>query len=243
MSLSPAAASLRDRLAAVPGTARSTGAVHLPVGVGLRLGAVHEWFGCTGTQRWAWTPPLCLLSDLAKRAVVAAQVGRVAWIGRRCWAWPVMLGPSAKLIGQSCFIDPPDAASAVWAMDVALRSPSPVMVIADGHGLSMPHTRRLQLVASESGSICILARPNADESELSASCTRWRVEPVVSGSSCPRWAVTLLRNKEQGALMNQRPSWVVEWNDAACAVHLSAAVANRAGGSKAAEIRHGSGAA
>jgi len=249
MTRSNAIASLRDRLAALPHARPDAGAkavVPTPLGICLRIGALHEWIGCSGTRRCDWSPPRCLLADLAVRAVTACSISHVVWIGRRCWPWPVHLACTNTVVDRSCFIDPPDAASAIWAMDVALRSPSPVMVIADGHGLAMPHSRRLQLVASEHGSICVLSRPPSDESELSTACTRWRVEPSIADSLCPRWVVTLVRNKDNGALSNQRPSWVVEWNDATGAVHLSAAVAGRAGGSAGSEAgrrRFGSGAA
>lgn len=243
MSRSNALASLHDRLAPRPVVADARSTIQTPWDVGLRLGAVHEWIGCRGLRPCDWSPPRCLLTEVGMRAVHAFPVARVLWIGRRCWPWPLLLGRSPALLSSSFFIDPPDAAAAVWAMDVALRSPTPVMVIADGHRLSLPHTRRLQLVASEHGSICMLSRPPSDESELSAACTRWRVEPSIGDSSCPRWAVTLLRNKDDGALTSQRPSWVVEWNDATGAVHLPAPVAGRAGGSATATGRTKAGAA
>ncbi|MCC6427306.1 MAG: hypothetical protein IT435_10860 [Phycisphaerales bacterium] len=244
MSLSQAAASLRDRLAS-PARAEQRmlaiwgervrggggGGGGACVGVGLRAGCTHEWFGCKHTagsrDLRCWSPPRCVFVDLARSALADGIIRRAVWIGRHCWPYPPLLGRFPGVLARSSFINPPDAASALWSMDVALRSSIPVLVIADAHGLSMPNSRRLQLAAASSGSLCVLARPSWELSELSAAHTRWQVEPAATSGPCPRWTVTLLRNKEQPVLSSQRPSWVVEWCDASGVVHVPALVAGR----------------
>ncbi len=239
---------------------------------GLVRGAVHEWFGLaetsaemgkrkkaetqkhrsTGTSkrrgRRTWTPPVCLLSHLAWRALAQSVTdtegrktpgGYVVWIGRRLWPYPRVLlrgniaisrfadpclapspfrgesrseGVSTEcsafddrdrvagglLLKRSLFIDPPDDASRLWAIDLALRCPAIIVVVADGSGLRMAETRRLQLAAEASRGLALLARPPDELAELSAATTRWRVGPAPSPTGRPRWFVELLRCK--GAL-------------------------------------------
>ena len=130
----------------------------------------------------------------------------MVWIGRRCWPhWTA----EADALGGTILLDPPDEASRVWAVDLALRCPAIGAVVADASGFTMPVTRRLQLAAGQGGALGLLARPPWERKELSAAATRWRVEPVISDQDGPRWAVELLRCKGMQPTSHAR-RWVVE---------------------------------
>lgn len=173
---------------------------------GLRFGATHEWLGIEGASgAHPWLPPLGALTALAWRALdsdQASDAARIVWIGRACWPYPRCLirGPSGNdrtLLARSLMVDPPDAASRLWAIDLALRSPGVAAVIADGSGLDVRASRRLQLAAEASGSLGLLARPPREAGALSAAVTRWRVswDQPSAGAALARWAVSLLRCK------------------------------------------------
>ncbi len=97
------------------------------------------------------------------------------------------------LLCCSVFIDPPDDASRLWAIDLALRCPAVVAVVADGRGFELPQTRRLQLAAEAGAVLGLLGRPPGELERRSTASTRWRVRPVPGPR--PRWAVELLRCK------------------------------------------------
>ncbi len=173
---------------------------------GLRFGAIHEWVGIEGASgAHPWLPPLGTVSALAWRALDAdrsSDAARIVWIGRTCWPYPRCLirGPSGNdraLLARSLMVDPPDAASRLWAIDLALRSPGVAAVIADASGLDVRASRRLQLAAEASGSLGLLARPPGEAGALSAAVTRWGVswDQPSPGAASARWAVTLLRCK------------------------------------------------
>lgn len=82
------------------------------------------------------------------------------------------------LLESSLFIDPPDDAARLWAIDLSLRSMVGGIVIADGSRLDMPATRRLQLAAEAGRSIALIARPPHELNELSAAATRWIAQPT-----------------------------------------------------------------
>lgn len=171
---------------------------------GLRLGATHEWLGYVTEGEEAWLPPLTLLCLIAPRAGSLS-----AFVGRRCWPCPTALGP---LLGRSIFIDPPDDASRLWAIDQALRRPGAV-VIADAGRLNMAASRRLQLAAEAGGSLALLARPPWEHRVISAAETRWRVTPVGAGceddpAGILRWSLELFRCK--GAPLADAGRWIVE---------------------------------
>ena len=234
---------------------------------GLVRGCVHEWFGVGGADpaladrsTREWSPPLLLLTHLARRAASDAAArsapASVVWIGRRVWPYPgavarrpaVVEGqqapdaersagefevhlepgddalsegsgeeagaePSAEpraephaephdraptevgLIERSIFAAPKDASLRLWTIDTALRCPGVTAVIADGSGLGMAATRRLQLAATSSEALVLLARPPGEEREVSAATTRWRISRRESAGDGPAWSATLLRAK------------------------------------------------
>jgi hypothetical protein len=164
-----------------------------------------------------WLPPLTILLHLARSAMAQASDGNqlIVWIGRRCWPSAAALRNvqtskrqniktnetrrafdfdflTFRLFDVSLFIDPPDDASRLWAIDLALRSPAVAAVIADGSNLDMAHTRRLQLAAEASpgnGAIGLFARPSWELNNLSAARTRWRVSVQGTKAQSRRSAV------------------------------------------------------
>jgi len=99
------------------------------------------------------------------------------------------------LIHRALWVDPPDAAGRLWAIDLATRCEAVAVVVADGSGLDMAATRRLQLAAESARTLVLLARPGREMNTLSAARTRWRVAPAVSDTDQPLWDVTLWRCK------------------------------------------------
>src|SRR5690606_1330400 len=103
------------------------------------------------------------------------------------------------LLERSLFIDAPDRASRLWAIDLALRSPAVGAVVADGSGLDMASTRRLRLAARASGGggggFCLLLRPGSERKALSAAQTRWVVRPAPTVGRRARWMSELVRRK------------------------------------------------
>jgi hypothetical protein len=176
-----------------------------PEAGGLARGQVHEWFAVrpNGDARPAsascgWRPPMTVLAHLAGQAVATAAAagtgGVIAWVGHRVWPSPGFAAARERL-DQSIYLDPPDEASRAWTLEVLLRSPAITAVIADGSGLSMAVTRRLQLAARAGRALVLLARPEHELLSLSAAATRWTVEPVPTTRDQPEWRVSLRRCK------------------------------------------------
>lgn len=128
----------------------------------------------------------------------------------------------STLFDSSLFIDPhrKNAGETLWAIDTALRCPSVTAIVADGTGLGMAATRRLQLAAAQADALVLLARPPCEIGEVSAATTRWAVtreaDPNESTSEAQdahglsywlRWRAELLRAKgAQMLLRGKKPT-------------------------------------
>ena len=174
------------------------------------VGGLHEWFAEDDPARKsAWLPPMGVLIGLARRALGSGTASgadrgrRAVWVGRRCWPYPPALvrhgsdGSDRRLFDASVFVDPASRQERVWAIEIAARCVGVGVVIADGSGLAMAGSRRLQLAAKDTP--LLLARPSCEIRELSAARTRWQVSPLVvretEDGRCQGWAVELLRCK------------------------------------------------
>jgi len=163
------------------------------------------------------------VEDALARGAPGSHASLVLWIGPAVWPHARTLlaaaAGSPRLLRRSVFLNPPDDASRLWAIDLAIRSPAVVAVIADGARLDMRATRRLQLAArtrcarfdedaatpvsassltppSEPGALCLLARPPTELKTPSAATTRWVVSPTPSNDARrPRWTIELVRCK------------------------------------------------
>lgn len=193
---------LRDRLAVC--SSGQVNVVRTCVGA-IRLGALHEWVGVDDGAEWC--PPVCLLADLARCA--AREGMRVVWVGRRVWPTPLLVEGWPGVVAASVFVDPPDKASLWWCVDIAARAGGAV-VIADGSGLTLAASRRLQLAAGAGRGACVVARPSREVGSISSATTRRRVERERSWTGRPRWRVTLERDKDDPRALFDRSSVVVE---------------------------------
>lgn len=229
------------------GTARDgleTGWEGMPL---LERGAIHEWVGLAAagealpqrTRRAGddWTPPCGVLIHLAQRAMGGGggRRGVAVWVGRRLHPYAVAAGG----VDGWLLVDPPDAASRLWAIDLALRSPGVAAVVADASGLDMAASRRLQLAAEAGsraggGGIGLLARPAWEAGRISAAATRWLVRPAPSEGRLPRWSIQLLRARGALAAGGAFEPIVVEWSRASCRVVVPAAVVHGPGPAPAA---------
>jgi len=101
------------------------------------------------------------------------------------------------LLARSVLVDVREPGARLWSIDAALRCPSVAAVVADGSGLDMRATRRLQLAAEAGRGLGLLARPARERDRLSAAATRWWVEVAqpVEGAARPRWIARLARQK------------------------------------------------
>lgn len=206
---------LKARLAdlALSHSRRHCGALCLAAeGVQLDRGVVHEWLGLATSNRSMWVPPVRILAHYARHAV-RASTGAALWIGASCWPYPrALIGSAANgaLFQRSLFVDIPDRAQRVWAIDLALRSAAVSCVVADGSGLTMSESRRLQLAAAAGGALVMLARPPWEARELSAAHTRWLVSTHPSADASPRWTLELLRRK--GTRPTEDARWSVQYD-------------------------------
>jgi hypothetical protein len=140
-----------------------------------------------------------------------------------------------RLLVRSMLVDPPSDVARLWAIDIALRCSSVSVVVADGGGLDMAATRRLQVAARTGRTLGLLARPLCDVHRLSSATTRWRVSPVPTDGPRPRWRLQLIRCKgvarcrTRPARANDDEPWFVEWDGAKGLVVVPAKVVDRSG--------------
>ncbi len=194
--------------------------------------------------RETWRPPACVLIHLAWRTVSADSAGLwTVWVGRSCFPYSAALLRGAAedraLLERSLFVSADSAADRLWAVDLSLRSPAVGVVIGDGSGFDLAATRRVQLAGRTHGTLVMTVRPPWEQGEWSAAQTRWMVrresvsDDCVTESAKPSWSIELLRSK--GVRLGQASEmWRLEWDRAACTLHLSAALADSAGDATAA---------
>ncbi len=154
----------------------------------------------------------------------ALSGGAVFWMGRACWPYPQALAqasgnskPGAQqhqgnpgtvsgggLLERSIFVDlPADRAVRVWAIDLVLRSRATLAVVADGRGIDMAQSRRLQLAAEAGHGLAMFWRKPEERAVLSVAHHRWRVSPVPTQHCHPRWEIERLRCKDAAAWNRQ----------------------------------------
>lgn len=196
----------------------------------LARGVVHEWFADPAALDGAgagepprgggqWVPPLTVMLHAAARALVSVNGARgdgekgggreesdhlVVWVGRRVWPGVAALD-RAGVPRASLLVDAAAPGERAWAIDLAARSAGVAAVVADGAGLDMACSRRLQLAAASraadrangaegGGALVMLARPWWERRALSAAAARWEVRAVPDGAA-PRWEVRQTRCK------------------------------------------------
>jgi hypothetical protein len=186
---------------------------------------LHEWFSVDEY------PPLSVLLSILRASGREEPTGTICWVGRRCWPYPpALLGSDGhagdasdlRLLRDSIYIDIGGSMSAkpdrLWAIEQAARCPAVRAVIADGSGLTMADSRRLQIAATGSrthpGIALQLVRPPGEVGELSAAKTRWRVRASGAARSEEKirtqgWSVELLRCKGMRPNTGEMRRWLV----------------------------------
>lgn len=203
---------------------------HLPWG-GLAAGAIHEILDGDPQTRDRNGSLNGAVTSFAAALAGRAQTARarpVVWIAPRSDARESLYGPGLAGFG----LDPADliavrippggafAATALWAMEEALRATAVGIVCAEIETLDLTASRRLQLAAEAGGGLGLLLRRDGrhtDETALppTASVSRWRIAALPGGPSeyanlpgPARWRAELLR------VRGERPrTWQLEWRD------------------------------
>jgi len=184
-----------------------------------------------------------VLSDRPARGILLAwALARTAaeqhrtgvWIGRETWPYPPTARRHGGLIDNALFVDARAAAERVWAADLAARCRAVAVVVADGSGLDMAASRRLQLAAAAGRVAVLLARPTRELKAPTAAGARWRVTPRPTAGDRPAWTLELLRCKGLQPTPARTPGspgnlWAVETNRETGALCLAPAVGERTG--------------
>ena len=226
---------LRRRIAALEqsGSGTSTGGVvslgaaeidaHLPWG-GLPLACVHGLGG--DATAFAATIAARLAARRRRPVLWIAPPGRGGHL-------PDLYAPGLATFGLSAaalIVVTARGATALWAMEEALRAPAAGAVVAEIEALNLTASRRLQLAAEAGGGGGLLLRggtataATAPPLATTACVTRWRVASLPSTPSdvVARWQLTLERCR------GGRPgAWSVEWSDATGDLTVAAALADR----------------
>jgi protein ImuA len=229
---------LRDRIAALEGgAARSRGCLAFGVpeidavlpGGGLAYGALHEFAGGgAGTVDGA-AAALCVAG------IAARTKGQILW----CLARPDLFFPALAQSGlhpdRVVFVEADKEQDVLASMEEGLGYGGLGAVVGELVRLPMTASRRLQLTAEKTGTMCLVVRRWRRQTEASdfgqptASTTRWRVsvlpseELPVPGIGRSRWLLELLRVKA-----GECAEFVVGACDATGRIHLSAGTDDRA---------------
>jgi hypothetical protein len=140
----------------------------------------------------------------------------IVWIGAQCWPTPFALSSyganDCHLFMQHClFIDPPDSASTLWAIETALRSRAVQLVIATCPSISRVTSQRLALAARSHETTALLLRDIRDLKRPSHCSSRWELSPHPSNENCPSWE--LLLHKLKGHASPLPKAWRVSLHD------------------------------
>lgn len=154
---------------------------------------LHEWLA------EAAFPPLLLTACLAHQSVKSYERGRgrAVFVGRRVFPYVRAFSRWAGLgevMARAIFVDA-DRSRRAFVLEGVLRCEAVSFLIADGSGMDMTLSRRLQLAASAGGALALVHRPASECGELSAAATRWCVRSCRSDDDRPRWSIELLRCK------------------------------------------------
>lgn len=144
-----------------------------------------------------------------------AHTATIVWIGKRCWPSPFLLNsldtaetpPAYRLLQRSLFIDPPNNASILWAIETCLRSRAVHLVIATCPRVSRTTTQRLAYVARTNNTTALLLRAAADITAPTYATSRWSISPAPSAHDAARWELRLLKLT---GTSHRQLSWVVE---------------------------------
>ncbi|NBX25217.1 MAG: hypothetical protein EBQ99_04095 [Planctomycetes bacterium] len=199
-------------------------------GADLPWHGVHEAFGALDAAALR-LPAMSMALHLAWRAVMQApSPHRVLWVGRHAWPHPrALLGSlrglrggwrqrlDARLWHASVFVDAGGLVDRLWATEMSLQAPGAVLVVADGAGLNLTATRRLQLAATACP--VLLLRPAHEAASPSAAIIRWRVQAGTHQDQ-PAWTARAVRVRSglPPAWLDAAVSWDAWWERGSDAV-------------------------
>jgi hypothetical protein len=122
------------------------------------------------------------LSLVLPALVAISRAGRsVAWIAPPFLPYPPALARHGIVLEQLLWIQAPDARTALWAAEQALRCPAIGAVLAWPMGVDDRRLRRLQLAAESSGSCGLLYRPQRCAREHSPAALRLLLRAGATG--------------------------------------------------------------
>ncbi|MBX7248760.1 MAG: hypothetical protein K1X35_06845 [Caulobacteraceae bacterium] len=161
------------------------------------------------------------------RPRLIALVAPPAWLaerGRLMARGALRFGVSPERL---LVVRPRTETETLWALEEVLRSGAADLVLGAVEGASLTQTRRLDMVARETGATAALVRLKPGE-PLSAARRRWRIGPLPSAldpwdgraPGRPRWRVELVRRRD-----GPPGCWDLEWNDETCRLDLVAGLA------------------
>ena len=166
---------------------------------GLALGALHEVAGGgNGAIDGA-------AAALFTAGIMARTSGKILWCVTRRDLFAPALAQAGLHSDRVIYADVGDETSVLACFEEGLRHGGLGGVVGEVAKLSMTVSRRLQLVAEQSGTLAIAIRrwrrmtEASDFGQPTASVTRWRVSALpsktlpVPGIGRPRWLVELIR--------------------------------------------------
>lgn len=173
------------------------------------------------------------LAALAVRFAIGQGHGQILWAVTRRDLFAPGLAQAGLSPDRVLYAECRDDAEMLAVMEEGVRHGSLAAVIGEAGRADMAATRRLQLVAEESGTPAFLLRrwrkAAADPlAAPSAACTRWRIgcapsAPLpFSGLGRARWHVDLARQRSGPPY-----SWLLEAPDAEARLALPAATGDR----------------
>lgn len=195
---------------------------------GLARGHLHEVIEAGAASEYA------SLATLFAAGIVARLSGPVLW----CLRGRDLFAPALARVGlhpdRVIYCETWKDRDVLPAMEEGLRCAGLAGVIGEVSKLTLTASRRLQLVAGETGVTALVLRrwrntsQKAFASEPTAAATRWRVSPSPPAQGPfehlqrQRWHLELLRVKG-----GEPHSWIVEACDAQGRLALPAALADR----------------
>ncbi|BAM04227.1 hypothetical protein [Phycisphaera mikurensis] len=137
-------------------------------GSSARGGHLEEW--ASADFRGDQPPAGVLWSRVtAARAAGSRERKLIVWVGDWCWLNPRAVDGTPD---DWLWLKTARQADRVWAVELCCRNPAVSVVVADGRGLPMAATRRLQLAARAGGVRVLLARTPEELAMPSAAPVR-----------------------------------------------------------------------
>ena len=190
LSVSEAAERLEALREKIRGVEEGSGEAGAPDVSGGPVGRLEEWaseaFG--GEQPPAgvlWSRVLAAGADApGSPGSPGGSAGRrlIVWVGAWCWLNPRSVDATPE---RWLWLRTSRQVDRVWAVELCCRNPAVSAVVADGRGLGLAATRRLQLAARAGGVRVLLARTPDELRAPSAAPVRGLVDSRDTGGNGP----------------------------------------------------------